>query len=68
MVLDIRPETNGVVVCLLGEPNHPHILETSTTLTTWTPVLTNSAPTTLSDLYVTNAPGAGHRFFRSVKP
>ena len=68
MDLDIWPETNGVVVRLLGEPNHPHILETSTTLTDWTPVLTNTAPTTVFDYRDTNAPGVDRRFYRAVKP
>lgn len=50
MDLDIWPESDAVVVRLLGEPNSPHILESSTDLTNWVPWLTNISPNTVTDL------------------
>lgn len=61
-------EISGGMLRLPGQPNHPHILETSTDLTNWIPWLTNTSPDTVTDLLDTNAPMQDRRFYRGVKP
>jgi hypothetical protein len=68
MDLDIRPEASGVMLRLLGEPNHPHILESSCDLTSWIPLITNAPDNSVFEFLDTNSTVVPRQFYRGVKP
>lgn len=54
---------NQFQLTVSGVPGFNYVVETSTNLFDWTPLLTNAAPFTLTDTNVVNVP---RRFYRSV--
>jgi hypothetical protein len=55
-------------VTLWGETNKPHILQGSTSLTHWIPLITNTPVISRFEFLDTNAPALDRRFYRGAKP
>lgn len=67
-LLTINPatEVGGVAVRLIGLPGQTYILETSTNLPFWSPLLTNTSSG--NQFTLTNAASGPRQFFRGVLP
>jgi hypothetical protein len=63
---DVRMDSsNDFAALLLGVAESNYVIQTSTNLTEWTVLTTNSSPSGIIDLIDTNAPGFRQRFYRA---
>src|SRR5205085_214003 len=56
--------TTNITLSVQGAQGKMYVLESSADLIQWTPISTNSAPSTVTDAAVSNTP---HRFYRTVE-
>ena len=68
MNLEISRATDAVRVTLGGETNKPHILQGSTDLTSWIPLITNAPVNSVFEFLDTNSTVVPRQFYRGVKP
>ena len=68
MDLEISQATDAVRVTLWGEPSKVHVLQGSTNLTNWIPLVRNTPANSFFEFLDTNAANFRERYYRGVKP
>ncbi len=68
VLLEIRYMNSQPLVTLFGEPGIQHVLESSTNLQNWRPLMTNALSNGAFDFLDTNTAPLQQRFFRGLRP